>query len=82
MRIIKFVLSGNITLFAFNKNVSLTEHTSPYEAFVYMDEGEMEIKIYGKPYNVKAGEIIIMPPDVLHGLKAVRKSKMMLVMIK
>ncbi|PKL83914.1 MAG: cupin domain-containing protein [Ignavibacteriae bacterium HGW-Ignavibacteriae-3] len=74
--------NGNITLFAFDKDESLTEHSSPYEAVVYMVDGEMEIKIGGNPYNVKAGELIIMPPNIPHGLKATRKSKMLLTMIK
>ena len=74
--------NGNITLFAFDKNESLTEHTSPFEAVVYMVDGEMEITIDGTPYNVKAGEIIVMPPNVPHGLKATLKSKMLLTMIK
>lgn len=74
--------NGNITLFAFDKDESLTEHTSPYEAVVYMVDGEMEIKIGGKPYNVKAGEILVMPADIPHGLKATVKSKMLLTMIK
>ena len=74
--------NGNITLFAFDKNESLTEHTSPYEAVVYMVDGEMEITIGGTPYNVKAGEILIMPANIPHGLKAVLKSKMLLTMIK
>lgn len=74
--------NGNITLFAFDKDESLTEHTSPYEAVVYMVDGEMEIKIGGNPYKVKAGEIIVMPPDAPHALKALEKSKMLLTMIK
>ncbi len=74
--------NGNITLFAFDKDESLTEHTSPYEAVVYMVDGEMEIKIGRNPYNVKAGEIIVMPPNIPHGLKATVKSKMLLTMIK
>ena len=74
--------NGNITLFAFDKDESLTEHTSPYEAVVYMVDGEMEIKIGGKPYNVKAGEILVMPADIPHGLKATVKSKMLLTKIK
>lgn len=74
--------NGNITLFAFDKGESLTEHTSPFEAVVYMVDGEMEIMIGGNPYNVKAGEIIVMPPNVPHGLKATVKSKMLLIMIK
>jgi len=74
--------NGNITLFAFDKDESLTEHTSPFEAVVYMVDGEMEIKIGGSPHQVKAGEILVMPPDVPHGLKATVKSKMLLTMIK
>ena len=74
--------NGNITLFAFDKDESLTEHTSPYEAVVYMVDGEMEIKIGGNPYNVKAGEILVMPADIPHGLKATAKSKILLTMIK
>jgi quercetin dioxygenase-like cupin family protein len=42
----------------------------------------MEITIGGKPYDVKAGEIIVMPPNIPHGLKAILKSKMLLIMIK
>lgn len=74
--------NGNITLFAFDKDESLTEHTSPFEAVVYVVDGEMEIKIGGKPYNVKAGEILVMPPNIPHGLVALQKSKMLLTMIK
>ena len=74
--------NGNITLFALDKDESLTEHSSPFEAVVYMVDGEMEIKIGGTPYNVKAGEILVMPPDIPHGLKATLKSKMLLTMIK
>jgi quercetin dioxygenase-like cupin family protein len=74
--------NGNITLFAFDKDESLSEHSSPFEAVVYIVDGEMEIKIGGNPYQLKAGEIIIMPPDVPHGLKATVKSKMLLTMIK
>ena len=74
--------NGNVTLFAFDKDESLTEHTSPFEAVVYMVDGEMEIRIGGNPHHVKAGEILVLPPDVPHGLKAVVKSKMLLTMIK
>ncbi len=64
--------NGNITLFAFDKDESLTEHTSPFEAVVYMVDGEMEIKIGGNPYSVKAGEILVMPANIPHGLKATK----------
>ncbi len=74
--------NGNITFFAFGVGESLTEHTSPYEAFVYLAEGEMEIRIDGKPIIIKSGQQIILPPNVPHALKAVVDSKMLLIMIK
>ncbi len=74
--------NGNITLFAFDKEESLAEHTSPYEAVVYMVDGEMEITIGGKLHSVAQGEYIVMPPNISHGLKALTKSKMLLTMIK
>lgn len=67
--------NGNITLFAFAKDESLTEHTSPYEAVVYMADGEMEIKIGGEPVIVKTGEILVMPANIPHGLKALSQAK-------
>jgi quercetin dioxygenase-like cupin family protein len=73
---------GNITLFAFDKEQSLTEHTSPFEAVVHVIEGIMEIKIGGNPYTVSEGEVIIMPPNIPHGLVAKEKTKMILIMIK
>jgi len=74
--------SGNVTLFAFDKDENLTEHTSPYEALVNIVEGKMEIKIGGEPYIVESGMIIKLPANVPHGLVALEKTKMMLIMIK
>lgn len=74
--------NGNITLFAFDKDESLAEHTSPYESIVYMVDGEMEITIGGIKHQVATGEYIVMPPNISHGLKALIKSKMLLTMIK
>ncbi len=74
--------NGNISLFAFDKGESLTEHTSPYEAIAQIMEGEMNITIGGNENVVKVGEMIIMPPNIPHGLVAIQKSKMLLTMIK
>ncbi len=74
--------NGNITLFAFDKDESLSEHTSPYNAFVYLAEGEMEIKVGDQIFNLIAGEMIVMPANIPHGLKALKQSKMLLGMIK
>jgi quercetin dioxygenase-like cupin family protein len=74
--------SGTITVFAFDKGEGLSEHTAPFDAVVHILEGEAEIRIDGKPYLVKAGEMIIMPAAKPHALHAVTKFKMLLVMIK
>ncbi len=74
--------TGTVTLFAFDKGQGLSEHTAPFDALVYIVDGRAEITISGKPSIVKKGEIIIMPADKPHALKAVQKFKMLLVMIK
>lgn len=74
--------SGTMTVFAFDKGEGLSEHTAPFDAAVYILEGEAEIRINNKPYAVKEGEMIIMPANRPHALKAVTAYKMLLVMIK
>ncbi len=74
--------NGNITLFAFWENEELTKHTSPYEAFVQILEGEMEIEIGDDKFNLKTGDTILMPANIPHGLKALQNTKMLLTMIK
>lgn len=74
--------TGNVTLFAFDQGQGLTEHTAPYDALVYIPEGEVEITIAKKPYVLKGGEMIIMPANQPHALKALKKFKMLLVMIR
>src|SRR4030043_546456 len=69
--------SGTMTVFAFDKGEGLSEHTAPFDAVVYLLEGEAEIRIDGKPYSVKEGEMIIMPANKPHALKAVTRYKML-----
>jgi quercetin dioxygenase-like cupin family protein len=74
--------TGNITLFAFDEGEGLSEHSAPFDAFVQILDGEAEIIIGGKSNMVKTGEFIIMPANISHALKAIKKFKMMLVMIR
>jgi len=74
--------SGTMTVFAFDKDEGLSEHTAPFDAAVYVLEGHAEIRIDGKPHSVKEGEMIIMPADRPHALKAITAFKMLLIMIK
>lgn len=73
---------GTITLFSFDAGQGLSEHTSPYDAFVQILDGKAEITIEGVPRTVSAGEAIIMPANAPHSLRAVERFKMMLVMIR
>jgi quercetin dioxygenase-like cupin family protein len=73
---------GTVTLFAFDKGQGLSEHTAPFDALVYVFDGQAEISIAGKQCNLKAGETIIIPASKPHSLKAVDRFKMLLVMIK
>ena len=72
---------GSVTIFAFDKDEGLSEHTTPFDALVYLIDGEADITISGEVHRVKKDEIIIMPANQPHSLKAVVNFKMMLVMI-
>ena len=74
--------AGTVTLFAFDQGQGLSEHTAPFDAMVYVFDGEAEITISGKPLLVKKGETVIMPANQPHALRAISRFKMMLVMIK
>lgn len=74
--------AGNVTLFAFDKDQGLSEHTAPFDALVHVIEGEAEVTISGTPYQMKTGDAIIMPANEPHALKAVQKFKMLLTMIR
>jgi quercetin dioxygenase-like cupin family protein len=74
--------TGTITLFSFDEGQGLSEHTAPFDAMVQVLEGTVEIRISGKPFHLKKGEMIIMPAGEPHALKAVEKFKMLLIMIR
>jgi quercetin dioxygenase-like cupin family protein len=73
---------GTVTLFAFDQGQGLSEHVAPYDAFVYILDGQAEITISGKKLNLGQGEMVIMPANEPHALKAVKRYKMLLVMIR
>jgi quercetin dioxygenase-like cupin family protein len=74
--------TGTVTLFSFDKGEGLSEHSAPFDALVYIFDGEAEIIISGVSYILKKGQLIIMPAKKPHALKAKKRFKMMLVMIK
>ncbi len=74
--------TGTVTLFAFDKGQGLSEHTAPYDAMVYMVDGEAEVTVLGKEILLKKGDSIILPANKPHSLKALSEFKMLLIMIK
>ena len=74
--------AGNITLFAFDAGQELSEHTAPYDALVHVLDGEVEVRISGRPFHLERGDAIIMPANEPHALSALTKFKMLLTMIR
>jgi quercetin dioxygenase-like cupin family protein len=73
--------AGNITIFSFDEGQGLSEHKAPFDALVQVLEGEAEVSIEGIPHHVGGGEIVLMPANQLHALKALKRFKMILTMI-
>jgi quercetin dioxygenase-like cupin family protein len=72
----------NLTLFAFDAGQGLTEHTSPFDAYVLLLDGKMQITVGGKPEEPVAGEALLMPAMVPHALHAPVPAKVLLVMVR
>lgn len=74
--------AGNVTLFAFDKDQELSEHTAPFDALVHVLEGQAEIRISGKRFTLKTADAIIMPAGEPHAVRALTRFKMLLTMIR
>ncbi len=74
--------AGSITLFSFDEDEGLSEHTAPYDAVVTILDGECEVWVAGETYQMGAGETIIFPANVPHALSAITRFKMSLTMIR
>jgi quercetin dioxygenase-like cupin family protein len=74
--------TGTVTLFAFEQGQELSEHTAPYDALVYVLDGEAHIRIAGRPFVLQPGDMINMPANQPHAVKAEQRFKMLLIMIR
>jgi quercetin dioxygenase-like cupin family protein len=74
--------AGTITFFAFDEGQGLSEHVAPYDALISIIDGEAQVVIFGRTFHLKEGEMMILPANKPHAVKAVKKFKMMLIMIK
>ena len=73
---------GTVTLFAFDEGQGLSEHTAPFDAMVQVLDGRVEVSISGKPHTLGAGDMVVMPANRPHALRALERFKMMLIMIR
>lgn len=73
---------GTVTIFAFDEGQGLSEHAAPYDALVQILDGRAEVRIEGKPFSLKEGEMIILPANRPHALRALSAFKMLLIMIR
>ena len=74
--------TGTVTLFAFDADQGLSEHTAPFDALVYVFDGEAEVTVSGKPVQLKTGMVTLLPAGEPHEVKALSRFKMMLIMVK
>lgn len=74
--------TGSVTNFAFDEEEGLSEHTVPFDALVHVLEGETEISIVGQPHRLQGGEMILLPANQPHALKALKRFKMILTKIR
>ena len=81
-RILAKAAGGNVTLFAFDQGQGLTEHSSPFDAFVLVLDGALTLTIGGASVQATPGTIVRMPADVPHALDAPEPCRMLLIMLK
>ena len=81
-RILAKAGGGNMTLFAFDQGQGLTEHSSPFDAFVLVLDGVLNLTIGGTLIRATPGTVVRMPADVPHALDAPEACRMLLVMLK
>jgi quercetin dioxygenase-like cupin family protein len=67
-----------VVAFAFTQGQGLKEHSTEFDAFIYLIEGEAEISIGKKIYILKKGDYINLPANIPHSIKAKTDFKMTL----
>ena len=73
---------GSVTLFAFDAGQELSEHTAPFDAFVQVLDGEVELVVGGASVPARRGETVLMPKGIPHAVKATTAFKMLLTLVR
>jgi quercetin dioxygenase-like cupin family protein len=69
---------SRVVLFGFAEGQELTEHTSTQHALVQILSGECEFDLAGQPHSLKSGDLVYLPPNVPHAVRATRQFSMLL----
>lgn len=81
-RVLAKTSGGNLTLFAFDKEQGISEHSAPFDAIVMVIEGQLNLIIDGKPVKAEPGTIVKMPANIPHAVEAPIPAKMLLIMLR
>ncbi len=74
--------AATLTLFAFDAGQALSEHTTGFDAYLEVIDGEADLVIGGKPVTAHAGEVVHLPAGVPHSVNATKRFKMLLTMVR
>lgn len=74
--------AGTLTLFAFDAGQGLSEHSTPFDAIVQILEGEGELTIGGNTFRAATGQLVVMPANLPHAVRAPKRFKMLLTMFR
>jgi quercetin dioxygenase-like cupin family protein len=74
--------AGNVTLFAFDADQGLSEHTAPFDALVQVLDGRGEFTVGGKVHELSPGQTLLMPANIPHAVRATARFKMLLTMLR
>jgi quercetin dioxygenase-like cupin family protein len=81
-RVLARTAAGNITLFAFDADEELSEHTAPFDALVLTLSGGLRLTIGGRDVQTTPHSVVLMPANVPHAVRATEPSRMLLIMLR
>jgi quercetin dioxygenase-like cupin family protein len=67
-----------VVLFSFAAGQALTEHTSTSRAVIQVLSGAGEFTLAGEPRQLRAGDLLHMPPKLAHAVVATEPMTMLL----
>lgn len=73
---------GNLSVFAFDAGQELSEHSTPMDAWLQVLDGAVDLTVGGSNLEAQAGDIVLLPGNVPHSVRARFRFKMLLTLVK